>query len=69
MGETLHRYETIIYVPKEGDAVLMDGTSCYHRVAPILRSHIRISVPMVFPRTSTHLRPSTLDNYLYTEAA
>ena len=65
----LIRGEKAVYVPRAGDAVLMDGTSCYHRVAPILRSHIRISVPMVLPRTSSHLRPSALDNYLYKEAA
>lgn len=69
MGKILDRGEKVIYVPKAGDAALMDGTSCYHRVAPILRSHIRISVPMVFPCTSTHLRPSALDSGLYKRAA
>lgn len=30
MGKILDRGEKVIYVPKAGDAALMDGTSCYH---------------------------------------
>jgi hypothetical protein len=55
------------YIPRSGDAVLMDGTRCLHRVAPVHRSHIRISVPMVFPAGAKHLRPCGLDDYLYGE--
>jgi hypothetical protein len=59
----------VTYVPRAGDAILMDGTRCYHRVAPILRPHLRISIPMVYPSTAQHSRPADLDNYLYDQAA
>jgi 2OG-Fe(II) oxygenase superfamily len=59
----------VTYVPRTGDAVLMDGTCCYHRVAPVLRQHLRISIPMVFPRTAEHSRPADLDSYIYKPAA
>ncbi|HTK96206.1 MAG TPA: 2OG-Fe(II) oxygenase [Terriglobales bacterium] len=52
-------------LPVAGTAVLMDGTRCQHRVAPILRRHERISVPMVFTTTPDTTRPPGLDDYLY----
>jgi hypothetical protein len=53
------------FYPRAGTMLLMDGTRCYHRVAPVLRPHIRLSIPMVFPPTATHERPVALDSYLY----
>jgi hypothetical protein len=52
-------------LPAAGTGVLMDGTRCLHRAAPILRRHERISVPMVFTPTADHDRPAGLDDYLY----
>jgi hypothetical protein len=51
-----------------GTLVLMDGTRCYHRVAPILRPCCRITVPMVFPNVIEDRRPDALDSYLYDES-
>jgi hypothetical protein len=59
------RAETITILPESGMAVLMDGTRCLHRAAPILRQHQRISIPMVFTTTADHARPAGLDDYLY----
>jgi len=52
-------------VPRAGDAVLMDGTACYHSVAPLRRVVLRLSVPMVFPNNPRSPRPDGLDDYLY----
>jgi hypothetical protein len=56
--------------PGAGDVVLMDGTLCYHRVTPLLRSLAvpRLSIPMVFPVSLVADRPSGLDDYLYRQA-
>ncbi len=51
--------------PKAGTIVLMDGTRCYHRVAPMLKPGFRLSIPLVFPNTRTTQRPAGLDSYLY----
>jgi hypothetical protein len=52
--------------PAAGTLVLMDGTRCYHRVAPLLRPSVRFSIPLVYPNTEgTHERPAGLDSYLY----
>ena len=56
---------TISILPESGMAVLMDGTRCLHRAAPIRRKHERISIPMVFTTTRDHARPAGLDDYLY----
>lgn len=63
----LHDREKISVLPRAGMLVLMDGTRCYHRVAPILRRHTRLCVPMVFPATAEHQRPRELDSYLYAD--
>lgn len=63
----LRNREKISLLPRAGMLVLMDGTRCYHRVAPILRSHIRLCIPMVFPNSAAHERPGELDSYLYAE--
>ena len=52
-------------LPAAGTAVLMDGTRCLHRVSPIVRPHVRISIPMVFALDPDHERPAGLDEYLY----
>jgi 2OG-Fe(II) oxygenase superfamily len=56
--------------PGAGAVVLMDGTLCYHRVTPLLRSLIvpRLSIPMVFPTRQLSGRPDGLDDYLYRQA-
>lgn len=56
--------------PGAGTVVLMDGTLCYHRVTPLLRSLVvpRLSVPMVFPASPLSNRPDGLDDYLYRQA-
>jgi hypothetical protein len=59
--------EKISLLPRAGTMVLMDGTRCYHHVAPILRSHTRLCIPMVFPAIAAHERPSDLDSYLYAD--
>ena len=53
--------------PSAGSAVLMDGTQCEHRVAPVLKRHERISIPMVFTSELEAARPAGLDDYLYSE--
>lgn len=55
------------HFPSAGTIVLMDGTRCYHRVAPMLRAVLRLSIPLVY--TDAHTRPSGLDSYLYDEIA
>jgi hypothetical protein len=59
--------EKISLLPRAGTVVMMDGTRCYHRVAPLLRKHVRLCIPMVFPATAEHERRSELDSYLYAE--
>jgi hypothetical protein len=51
--------------PTRGMAVLMDGTVVRHRVAPIQRAELRLSIPLVYPATPEHHRPPGLDEYLY----
>lgn len=52
--------------PTAGTLVLMDGTRCYHRVAPIVRPSLRLSIPLVYPHAvATYERPAGLDSYLY----
>ena len=53
------------WMPLGGALVLMDGTRCLHRVAPIVRRHERISIPMVFVREDDDRRPQALDGYIY----
>jgi hypothetical protein len=57
--------EVLSFRPTAGAVVLMDGTRCEHRAAPILRPHQRISIPMVFTTTPDDSRPAGLDDYLY----
>jgi hypothetical protein len=56
-------------LPEPGMAVLMDGTKCRHRSAPLTRPCLRLSIPMVFPASAEHSRPERLDDYLYTPRA
>jgi 2OG-Fe(II) oxygenase superfamily len=52
--------------PTAGTLVLMDGTRCYHHVAPLRRPMTRFSIPMVYPTAAAaKLRPAGLDSYLY----
>ena len=52
--------------PRAGTLVLMDGTRCYHHVAPLRRPMTRFSIPMVYPTAATaQQRPAGLDSYLY----
>lgn len=51
--------------PAAGAVILMDGTRCPHRVAPVRRAHERVSVPMVFVPGGEAARPAGLDDYLY----
>ncbi len=67
--DQLRAESKVRYFPRMGDAVLMDGTRCLHRVAPIHRAHLRISIPMVYPCRAEHTRPSGLDHYLYGRAS
>ena len=60
--------EKISITPRAGMMVLMDGTRCYHSVAPVLRPISRLSIPMVFPVSREHERPEGLDDYLYQPA-
>jgi hypothetical protein len=60
-----HALEVISFRPTAGAVVLMDGTRCEHRAAPILRPHVRISIPMVFATVADDTRPAGLDDYLY----
>jgi hypothetical protein len=56
--------------PTAGTLVLMDGTRCYHHVAPLRRPMTRFSIPMVYPTAAAaaKLRPNGLDSYLYESA-
>lgn len=51
--------------PRIGTIVLMDGASCRHRVAPLLRARQRITIPMVYSAVLDDSRPNGLDDYLY----
>jgi hypothetical protein len=57
--------ELVRIPPEAGLAVLMDGTKCRHRSAPLTRPTLRLSIPMVYPATRQHQRPPDLDEYLY----
>src|SRR3954462_578794 len=57
--------EIVSFRPAAGAIVLMDGTRCEHRAAPIQRPHERISIPMVFTTVAGDSRPAGLDAYLY----
>src|SRR5215471_18478719 len=35
------------HFPRAGTMILMDGTRCYHRIAPIIRPTLRLSSPLV----------------------
>lgn len=52
-------------VPQAGTLLLMDGTRCLHRAAPLLRDTLRLTVPMVYPVIADDARPEGLDDYLY----
>src|SRR5512147_1705811 len=65
----LQAVERICNFPKAGTVVLMDGTRCYHRVAPMLRATLRLSTPLVYPNAAAAQRPSGLDAYLYDQAS
>ncbi len=52
-------------LPLAGTLLLMDGTRCLHRAAPLLRETLRLTVPMVYPVVADDTRPSGLDEYLY----
>jgi hypothetical protein len=54
--------------PRTGTMLVMDGTRCYHNVAPMLRAAVRLSVPLVFPGKQATARPPGLDSYLYNRA-
>lgn len=54
--------------PAAGSVVLMNGTRCYHRVAPMQRATMRLSIPLVYPNAGASRRPVNLDAYLYKEA-
>jgi hypothetical protein len=56
------------HFPKAGTIVLMDGTRCYHHVAPLTRPTLRLSVPLVYPDGEAKDRPAGLDSYLYEES-
>lgn len=64
-AEHLRTAQKVTVPSRAGTFVLMDGTVCYHSAAPIRRSCLRLSVPMVFPPTRLHDRPPELDDYLY----
>ena len=51
--------------PRAGSIVLMDGSICRHRVAPLLSPRQRLTVPMVYPTVEDDSRPPGLDDYLY----
>lgn len=53
-------------LPASGMGVLMDGTVCRHRVAPLTHAELRLSIPLVYPTHEHHARPEGLDDYLYT---
>jgi hypothetical protein len=55
--------------PTAGTILVMDGTRCYHSVAPMLRKVLRLSIPLVYPNREGSTRPSGLDSYLYDRAA
>lgn len=56
--------------PTAGTLVLMDGTRCYHHVAPLRSPMTRFSIPMVYPEaTGAQQRPAGLDSYLYESEA
>ena len=59
----------VTYLPRSGDLLLMDGTRCYHRITPLRQAHVRISIPMVFPKSIEHSRSLDLDSFLYDRAA
>jgi 2OG-Fe(II) oxygenase superfamily len=54
--------------PGAGTIVLMDGTRCYHRVSPMKRPTLRLSIPLVYPNTAAGSCPAGLDSYLYDQA-
>lgn len=62
----LARISPVEIHPTAGSLVLMDGTRCYHHVAPLQRPLTRFSIPMVYPTASAaQQRPAGLDSYLY----
>ncbi len=65
----LSKAAVVRHFPKAGTIVLMDGTRCYHRVAPLARAVLRLSIPLVYPDSSANHRPAGLDSYLYEESA
>lgn len=65
----LERAQRIQIWPSAGTLVLMDGTRCYHHVAPLLRPAVRYSIPLVYPNRADAQRPGELDAYLYRPAA
>jgi hypothetical protein len=61
----LNAMEPLRIYPKAGTMVVMDGSRCYHSVAPLKWRCQRLSVPMVYPPSQHCLRPEALDEYLY----
>lgn len=52
-------------LPRAGTMLIMDGTRCLHRAAPLLRDTMRLTVPMVYPLIADDSRPDGLDEYVY----
>ena len=61
----LSQAEIVTHYPRAGTIVVMDGTRCYHRVAPLLRPALRLSIPLVYTNQEAEPRPRGLDSYLY----
>jgi len=59
--------QIVQHFPSAGTIVLMDGTRCYHRVGPMLRAALRLSIPLVYSASNATQRPPDLDSYLYAE--
>jgi len=57
--------QIVRHFPAAGTVVLMDGTRCYHRVGPMLRAALRLSIPLVYSAKNASQRPAGLDSYLY----
>lgn len=55
-------------LPRAGMLVLMDGALTLHRVAPTLRTCLRLSMPMAYPVTPYVNRPAH-DAYVYGRSA
>jgi 2-oxoglutarate-Fe(II)-dependent oxygenase superfamily protein len=63
--EDLAARQKVVLPTRANTLVLMDGTTTYHHVAPVIEECDRLSVPMVYPPFRDELRPPELDDYLY----